>query len=489
MKLRKFVEVWKKLRETTSKKEKIQILKETLRKASLPERIALVKILGERVAPSITHLPPPVPVFFKEELTLEELVTTLEGMKKTAKRTEREKIVGELLYRMNREEREFFLHLLSGEPECGVREGMLLEALGEVYGKKKEEMEEIFLREGTLERVILHLEGKGGEVLFSPLKPMLASSLHSFEEIPFLEFYVEYKIDGIRAQVHSDGKRVKIFSRNLRDITGEFPELHSLFTGKGEFILDGEIFIPRITFQELMRKDKEKTHTIRIFDIIYLNGEMLDKRELRERRKMLEALFPELVIPYVLTRKKEDAERFFKQALKEGFEGVMIKDPHSFYIPGRRGSHWLKIKRVYTVDLVVIGAEWGHGRRKKWLSNYYLACWDERKERLVQLGKTFKGLSDEEFEVMTQRLLSMVVKDEGWRVWVQPGVVCEVEFEELQRSPKYDSGYALRFARIKRIREDKEIWEADTIKEVLSVSGFWDRSTGTSSDRKSTSEG
>ena len=155
MKLRKFVEVWKKLRETTSKKEKIQILKETLRKASLPEKIALVKILGERVAPSITHLPPPVPVFFKEELTLEELVTTLEGMKKTAKRTEREKIVGELLYRMNREEREFFLHLLSGEPECGVREGMLLEALGEVYGKKKEEMEEFFLREGTLERVIL----------------------------------------------------------------------------------------------------------------------------------------------------------------------------------------------------------------------------------------------------------------------------------------------------------------------------------------------
>ncbi|MEM1518231.1 MAG: hypothetical protein QW789_03810, partial [Nitrososphaerota archaeon] len=200
-----------------------------------------------------------------------------------------------------------------------------------------------------------------------------------------------------------------------------------------------------------------------IFDALMINDEVIIDKPYVERRKMLEAIVKrDLLAPNLETDSKDLAEEFLRRAIEQGHEGIMAKHPLSPYIPGKRGASWLKIKPADSLDLVIIAAEWGHGRRSRWLSNYHLAVRDKDTGNYLMVGKTFKGLTDNEFELMTNRLISLKVSEHEWGVTVKPSIVVEVAYNEIQRSPHYESGYALRFARIIRIRDDKSPEEIDT---------------------------
>jgi len=250
-----------------------------------------------------------------------------------------------------------------------------------------------------------------------------------------------------------------------------------------EGIFDGEIIAldkktrRPLPFQDLMKRFRRIEEieeymdkipvTLKLFDVIYIDGKLLIDSDYLTRREYLHKKVPEKYISKTLfSASPTQAEKLFREALNAGHEGVMLKREDSPYILGSRGKYWVKVKDKETLDLVIVGAEWGHGRRRGWLSDYYLAVLDDDTGEYVLVGKTFKGLTDEEFQYMTKRLLSIIVKDEGYRVWVKPEIVVEVDFNEIQKSPKYKSGYALRLARIKRIREDKSPDEIATLKEL-----------------------
>jgi len=232
-----------------------------------------------------------------------------------------------------------------------------------------------------------------------------------------------------------------------------------------------------VAFQELARRFRRKNELrsflrsvpfqVYFFDILYLNGRMLIDEPYVTRRNLLEdALGGELLARQKFVSSVEELEAFYEEAVREGHEGVVCKQPGSNYEPGVRGKKWLKLKKVDTVDCVIVAAEWGHGRRAGWLSDYYLAVRDENTGGFVVVGKTFKGLTDAEFEEMTRKLLELKTREEGWVVHVKPQIVVEVDYSEIQRSPRYSSGLALRFARIRRIRPDKSPDDITTLQEL-----------------------
>lgn len=299
----------------------------------------------------------------------------------------------------------------------------------------------------------------------------------------------EFKYDGARVQIHKLKSDVRIFSRRLTDVTaslGEVVELIKRNVSAGEVILEGEVIAvddrgSPIPFQHLMRRFK-RVHEIAdvaeripirlfLFDILYLNGKSMTSMPYVERRRVL----AENACGIGLTRQLvsgdvEEAERFLKEALDAGQEGLMAKKLNSPYTPGIRGKRWLKIKPVLEpLDLVIVGAEYGYGRRHGWLSDYLLAARDVESGEFLVVGKTFKGLTDEEIIEMTKRLKELVVKGERRGVTVVPEVVVEVYYNEIQKSPRYKSGMALRFARINRIRTDKSVGDVETIQKVREI--------------------
>lgn len=325
-------------------------------------------------------------------------------------------------------------------------------------------------------------------VLFRPIKPMLAETCESVEEA-FERLggraAFEYKFDGARVHVHLKNGEVRVFSRRLSDVTESVPDLvEQVRRGvrAREAVLDGEaVAVGRggkpLPFQELLKRFRRVRDVeaaarqiplkLHLFDILYLNGRELLDLPYEERWRLLEAVVkPWLLTPRLVTNSAEEAERFLSRAVGEGHEGLMAKRLDSPYRPGRREGLWLKLKPAETLDLVIVAADWGHGRRTGWLSNYHLAAYNPEKGGFEVVGKTFKGLTDEEFEWMTKKLLQLKLRDDGYTVLVKPEVVVEVAYNEIQRSPKYGSGYALRFARIVRIRSDKRPEEADTIQRV-----------------------
>ena len=249
-----------------------------------------------------------------------------------------------------------------------------------------------------------------------------------------------------------------------------------------EFILEGEVIAVDhkgrpLPFQELMRRFrrlsdiqksmKEIPIKLFLFDIIYLEGKSTINLTQKERRKILEKICPDkLLTPRLVTEDIEEAKIFFNKAIAEGHEGLIAKSPDKKYKPGKRDRRWLKIKQVNTLDLVIAAADWGYGRRQGWLSNYHLVARKDDAYEFLEIGKTFKGLTDEEFKWMTTRLLDLKINSNRYTVYVRPEVVVEVAFDEVQKSPHYESGYALRFARIIRIREDKSPEDSDTISRV-----------------------
>jgi len=325
--------------------------------------------------------------------------------------------------------------------------------------------------------------------IFHPLKSMLATKVDSADQA--LETYPcvfsEPKIDGFRAQLHLMKEESRIYSRNLEDVTEAFPEIinnlpANIYTEYSPLIIDGEIVSlvdgRPVFFQDLLtrilRKKKiaEKVDSVPcyfyMFDIILFRGENLLRRDLKQRKDFLDTVPTSKHLRRVESKllcTTNDINGLFRQSIKEGFEGLMLKDPNSMYLAGKRGKGWLKLKGTLpSLDLVIVAAEWGHGRRTGWLSNYHLAAREGQSFQVV--GKTFKGLTDEEFDFLTKKLKKLVLKEYSYGIEVLPDIVVEVDYDNIQQSSKYASGMALRFARIKRIRLDKTIDEVDSIETV-----------------------
>jgi DNA ligase-1 len=375
-------------------------------------------------------------------------------------------------------------------------EGLVEEAVAQAFGKEvgREKVKEAYLMLGDIG--LLAREAKGGrlaDVKIEPMRPtnfMLAEPMASPEEIATYfegrELYAEYKYDGVRAQVHKLGAEVRVFSRRLEELTASFPEVvDGAALIRHDFVLDGEVVAFRegegpLSFQliqrRLRRADVEESMRIApiryfCFDILYLDGRPIHKEPFRERRKALWELLRGTELRKAdseTVRESGEIGRFFKQSRSLGYEGLVLKDPESPYTPGRRGKYWAKLKEeLDTLDVVMVAAEFGHGKRAGKISDYTFAVRDG--EGLKVIGKAYSGLTDKEIDEMMVRIKRIAVGEVGYRMRVRPEIVLEVAFDSIQKSERHDSGYALRFPRIKRIRDDKRVSDVDTLQRVEEI--------------------
>ncbi len=407
-------------------------------------------------------------------------------------RAQKEELLGRLLARATAVEAKYLVRIIFQEMRHGVNEGVMLNGIAkaaDVRASLVRRANQLWGEVGEVALVAL-TEGsqglrKASLRLFAPIKPMLAQNADNYGE-PFERFEgsvaLEFKLDGARVQVHRRGDEVRIYSRNLSDVTESLPDVVDEIRaalGPQEAILEGEAVAVDaegrpLPFQHLMRRFRRK-HDIRaaveeiplklyLFDALYLDGESLIDATNQQRWSALdEATRGAHLVPRIVPADVERARAFATEARRAGHEGVMAKDLGSTYTPGVRGKSWLKLKHVTSLDLVIVAADWGYGRRHGWLSNYHLAVRDEATGEFLVVGKTYKGLTDDQFREMTRRLLDLQVSRARSTVFVQPRVVVEVLFNEIQESSQYASGYALRFARISRIRDDKRASDADTL--------------------------
>lgn len=402
------------------------------------------------------------------------------------------RILQSLFVDMSEEEAELLARFIMGEPRLGANEGLLLEALAKAVDADIESVRKAYMFAGDIgdlaEALLSGVKPQSVTLqLFRPVKPMLAEMGRDVREALKEcggRAAVEFKYDGIRLQIHKRGRTVRLFTRRLTDVTSSLPDVVEKaleLIWAEEAVIDCEAVSFRegrpLRFQDLVRRVRRKEDVermardmpleIKAFDILYLNGKVLVDEPYEARWRILQKVADQsILIERIVAGEVGEAEEFYELSLSRGNEGVMVKRLNSPYTPGVRGRHWFKVKPAETLDLVIVGAEWGHGRRSGWLSDYYLAALDPSTGEFLVVGKTFKGLTDAEFEEMTRKLLELKVRDEGWRVWVKPAIVAEVAFSEIQRSPKYKSGFALRFARIVRLRPDKSPQDVATIEDV-----------------------
>jgi len=396
-------------------------------------------------------------------------------------------------------EAKYLVKIFTGEMRTGLHEGLMEQAIAKAFDVPLKKVQHAGMVLGDIGEVaaILKTQGlagleKAGFSVFRPVKLMLAQTAQSIKEA-LKEFSgktaFEYKYDGARVQIHKQNGSVEVFSRRLSNVTESLPEIVELIKRNvvaKSAIVEGEVVALDsagypIAFQHLMRRFKRTRDvasiaqkiplTLYLFDILYLNGESLIIQPYHQRRQILSETAGEINLSkQIVTDKIDEAGDFLKEATAAGHEGLMAKKLDSPYIPGRRGKKWLKIKTVLeTLDLAITAAEYGYGRRKSWLSDYYLAARDPETGEFLDLGKTFKGLTDTEMAEMTRQLEAYAIRREGHRVVVIPKIVVEVTYNEIQRSLKYKSQMALRFARITRIRDDKTPEEADTICKVKEI--------------------
>ena len=407
-------------------------------------------------------------------------------------RAQKEALLRALLERATAIEAKYLVRIIFQEMRHGVSEGVMLNGIAKAAGVKAALVRRANQLWGEVGEVALVALTEGSQGLrkatlrlFRPIKPMLAQTAGSYEE-PFQRFEdrvaLEFKLDGARVQIHRRGDEVHIYSRNLSDVTESLPDVVAEIRAKlgaREAIVEGEAVAVDgegrpLPFQHLMRRFRRK-HDIAtateeipvqlyLFDALYLDGASLMDAANQQRWLALEkAMGGADLVRRLVPADAEQAEAFAKEAQRAGHEGVMAKDLESTYTPGVRGKSWLKLKHVTSLDLVVVAADWGYGRRHGWLSNYHLAVRDGRSGEFLVVGKTYKGLTDDQFREMTGRLLELEESRAKGTVFVQPRIVVEVLFNEIQESSQYKSRYALRFARISRIRDDKRAAEADTL--------------------------
>ena len=438
-------------------------------------------------------------------VTLSEVEQTLEAVR-TARGNAKAARLEALLRRMGPEEARFFVKIIAGEMRIGLSEGLVEAAIAEAFGASITQVKRLHLVTGDIGETAVRARRGAFDTseltLFQPVRFMLASPVETpdeaFQRMGADKVWTEEKYDGVRAQLHRQGSRVEIFSRDLKETTGAFPELVEAAPGIGHDVLfDGEVLAHRdgrvLRFFELQRRlgRKQVDPALRsevpvvlvIFDLLWLDGRTLLDEPLTERRRLLEGLG--LAHPFLLARLEEATgpqhlDRIFAETRERGNEGLMVKDPLSPYTPGRRGLAWLKLKRpLATLDVVVTAVEWGHGKRRGVLSDYTFAVTDARNGRLVNVGKAYTGLTDAEIAQYTEHFLRITVQDQGHRRMVRPEVVLEVAFDSIQHSGRHMSGYALRFPRIVRIREDKPVEEIDTLERVAEL---YDRYFGEKSE-------
>lgn len=395
-----------------------------------------------------------------------------------------------LLNRATSGERAFIIRLCLGELRQGALDGVMLEAVAAAFDVPPERVRRAHMLTGDLPRTALIAAEEGADGLsrielrlMRPLDPMLASTAETLAEAIDRHgtTLLEWKLDGARIQVHKDGREVRVFTRNLREVGATLPDVIApvVELAAERIVLDGEAIALRAdgrphAFQVTMgrfgstRDDPTLAEDVPLtpffFDVLHVGGETLIDRPLRERTAILRGLVGEAnLVPSVETAVAEEAEAFLRDARRAGHEGVMAKHPESAYEAGRRGKAWLKIKPVRTLDLVVLAVERGSGRRSGWWSNIHLGARDEETDGFVMLGKTFKGMTDETLRWQTEMFPPLAERVEGDVMYLRPEVVAEIAFNEIQVSRRYPAGMALRFARLKGYRPDKRPEEADTI--------------------------
>ena len=412
---------------------------------------------------------------------------------------QRRDLLRALLARATAAEQRFLTGLLFGEIRQGALEGVMVEALARASGAGADEVRRAVMLAGDIARVarsVLQL-GPAGLApytiqLFRPVQPMLAQTAEDVEDAleDLGEAALEFKFDGARVQVHRSGDDVVVFSRALNDVTGAVPEIVEAvraLPGR-DLILDGEVLslAPggrpqpfQVTAKRFGRKlDLERMRaelplTPYWFDLLYLDGQsLIDEPQARRFSALAGLAPPDSLVPHLVTGDAEKGAEFLRQALDRGNEGIMAKAVSAAYAAGARGQSWLKIKRAHTLDLVILAAEWGNGRRQGWLSNLHLGARDAEKGGFVMLGKTFKGLTDETLAWQTEQFLQLEIGRDSYTVYVEPKLVAEIAFNDIQISTRYAGGMALRFARVKRYRSDKTAAEADTVETVRKLAGL-----------------
>jgi DNA ligase-1 len=492
---------------TRSRGRKIALLAECLRRLGRDERETgvawLAGILPEGrlgLGPAAVQAARRVEPAVDARLTLAEVRAGLDKLRAARGKGaagRRKALLAELFGRATGPEQSFLARLLLGELRQGALEGIMAEAVAAAANLPAPAVRKAVMLAGAVAPVARAALGQGleglGEFelrLYEPVGPMLAtptqnveSALAAFDTAAF-----EYKLDGARAQIHKGEAGVRIYSRTGRDVTDSLPEIAAAVAElpAAVLILDGEVLAlapsgrPR-PFQETMRRFGRKLEiaearaevplSLYCFDCLHAEGEDLLDEPTAVRFERLAAHVPaELIVPRIVTSDRSAAERFLRAALDRGHEGLMAKSLDSPYEAGRRGASWLKIKVAHTLDLVVLAAEWGSGRRRGWLSNLHLGARDGH-GGFVMLGKTFKGLTDEMLARQTEALERLAIDPpaDNYVVRVRPELVVEIAFNELQRSRRYPGGLALRFARVVRYRPDKTAADADTIDTVRAI--------------------
>jgi DNA ligase-1 len=442
---------------------------------------------------------PNFPAAAQPALTLKDVDTAfaglagLSGKGSAAARSER---LAALFARATPEEQDFLARLIIGELRQGALKGIMADAVAKAAGIPVAAARRAAMSAGGMGEVARAAltEGEGGLARFvirlmQPVLPMLSQTADSVEEV--LERLgtaaFEWKLDGARVQAHKSGQDVRVYTRNLNDVTARVPEIVEALRAlpATSLILDGEAIALRPggsphSFQNTMRRFGRKLEvdalrnelplSVFFFDCLLRDGVALVDQPAAERCTALrEALPAALVIPRIVTADASEGQRFFDEALAHGHEGVMAKSLAGPYEAGRRGAGWLKLKRANTLDLVVLAAEQGSGRRRGWLSNLHLGARDPATGGYVMLGKTFKGLTDEMLEWQTKEFPRHEARRDGHVVYLKPAIVVEIAFNEVQESSQYPGGLALRFARVKGYRPDKRPEEADTIAEVRRI--------------------
>jgi DNA ligase 1 len=419
------------------------------------------------------------------------------GLRGSGSATRRAEALQLLFAQSTRDEQEFLIRLLVGELRQGALEGVMVDAIASAAAVSVEQIRRAAMYAKNLGAVARAALTEGVESLaqfqlepLSPIAPMLAQTAADVREALAQlggEIAFEWKMDGARIQLHKSGDAVRIYTRSSKEVTAAVPEIVETAQGLPvrEVILDGEAIAftaggrPH-PFQVTMRRFGRKLDVEKLrselpmqaffFDCLHFEGESLTGRPARERFAALERAVPQsLIIPRLITSSAQTAQEFYDTALAAGHEGLMAKSLDAPYEAGNRGASWLKIKRAHTLDLVVLAAEWGHGRRTGKLSNLHLGALDPATGEYVMLGKTFKGLTDALLEWQTKELQAREISNDGWTVYVRPELVVEIAFSDLQASPRYPGGLALRLARVKRYRDDKRVDEADTMATVRKI--------------------
>ena len=489
---------------TSARREKVGLLAGALRRLDPDEVPAGVAFLSGELRQrqigvgwaTLRDAPPGAEE--RSDLTVAELDAAFERIGACAgpgAQAERRRLLAEVMARAGEHDREFLVRLLSGDLRQGALAGVMTDAVARAADVPLAAVRRALMLRGDLGAVaaIALTDGAAGLAemrlqVGRPLQPMLAQPAADIAAAldKVHPAAVEWKLDGARIQVHRDGSDVAVFTRTLDEVTARVPEVveAALALDVATAVLDGEAialkpdgrphpfqvtgsrFGSRRAVAELRRT---VPLTPALFDVLHVDGEDLLDRPGSERIAVLDRIAPaELRVPRTVAEDADAAAEVLAAAVGRGHEGVMVKSLDAPYEAGRRGAGWLKVKPTHTLDLVVLAAEWGHGRRRGWLSNLHLGARDPA-GGFVMLGKTFKGLTDAMLTWQTERLLELEVARDAYTVHVRPELVVEIAFDGVQTSPRYPGGMALRFARVKRHRPDKTAAEADTVETVRAI--------------------